>query len=29
MMGKSEGDAVVAITPNGEREYEIDRVEHV
>lgn len=29
MIGKSEGDAVVAITPNGEREYEIESVEHI
>lgn len=29
MIGKSEGDAVVVTTPNGEQEYEIDRVEHL
>ena len=29
MIGKSEEDAVVVSTPNGEREYVIDRVEHL
>ncbi len=29
MIGKSEEDAVVVETPNGEREYVIDRVEHL
>ena len=29
MIGKSEEDAVVVTTPNGEREYVIDRVEHL
>ena len=29
MIGKSEEDAVVVATPNGEREYVIDRVEHI
>ena len=29
MIGKSEEDAVVVATPNGEREYVIDRVEHL
>ena len=29
MIGKSEEDAVVGTTPNGEREYVIDRVEHL
>ena len=29
MVGKSEGDAIVVQTPNGEHEYEIDRVEHI
>lgn len=29
MIGKSEEDAVVVTTPNGEREYIIDRVEHL
>ena len=28
LIGKSVGDAVVVVTPGGEREYEIDRVEH-
>ena len=29
MIGKSEEDAIVVATPNGEREYVIDRVEHL
>ena len=29
MVGKSEGDAIVVQTPNGEHEYEIERVEHI
>ena len=29
MIGKSEEDSVVVTTPNGEREYVIDRVEHL
>lgn len=29
LIGKSEGDVVVVKTPNGEVEYEIDRVEHL
>ena len=29
MIGKSEEDSVVVATPNGEREYVIDRVEHL
>ena len=29
MIGKSEGDAVVAVTPSGEHEYELDHVEHI
>ena len=29
MVGKSEGDAITVQTPNGEHEYEIDRVEHI
>jgi len=28
LIGKSVGDAVTVVTPGGEREYEIDRVEH-
>lgn len=28
LIGKNEGDAVNVETPNGKREYEIDRVEH-
>ena len=29
MVGKSEGDAIVVQTPNGEHEYEIERVEYI
>ena len=29
MVGKSVGDAVVVQTPNGEHEYEVERVEHL
>jgi transcription elongation factor GreA len=29
MVGKSEGDSVVVQTPNGEHEYEVERVEHI
>jgi transcription elongation factor GreA len=29
LVGKSEGDSVVVSTPDGEHEYEIDRVEHI
>ncbi|MCR9261914.1 MAG: transcription elongation factor GreA [Pseudomonadaceae bacterium] len=29
LIGKSVGDAVTVVTPGGEREYEIDRVEHL
>ena len=29
LIGKSVGDAVTVVTPGGEREYEIDQVEHV
>ena len=29
LIGKEEGDAVTVATPDGEHEYEIDRVEHV
>jgi transcription elongation factor GreA len=29
MVGKSEGDAFVVQTPNGEHEYEIERVEYI
>ena len=28
LIGKSVGDAVTVVTPGGEREYEVDRVEH-
>ncbi len=29
MVGKSEGDTIVVQTPDGEHEYEIERVEHI
>ena len=29
LIGKVVGDAVTVVTPGGEREYEIDNVEHV